>query len=367
MSTRFIWTLPAFYQTPTRQPLEFDLTQHGKKILTNKVWERRFDYGYTDSLKKLNPEDIIRIGITITPLPQGIHPVDKPENILQKFCGRVPEHNEVILHANLSQWIRNILVIEAEFGFDSEMPKSITDLNDTLSMEFVETFHRLVAFAEEIGALFRATTHIMFHSDYPIIPSMAKRSQGGGLIYVESNNKWLFDLWSTATFTFPAIYMETHLEDFEALLDLMANLWHLTLWPVHRFLKALNAEYIEIENLLDLLYALEGVFPKNTSSEFIRVAAALFLSNNRGEAKEINEFLKQAFQIRNDIVHGAQHYTGLEKVKLEGQEVLSQKVFWKVRRIVAKMIYVAIQKLVRTQGMRSLRINVQDLLEKMYP
>ncbi len=367
MSTKFIWTLPAFYQTPTGQSLEFDLTEYGKKILTNKVWERGFDYGYTDSLKKLNPDDVIQIGITITPLPHGTLAFDKPENILQKFCGRVPEHTEVISHANLSNWIRNFLVIEAEFGFESEVPKSITYRDEPLSMEFVETFHRLVAFAEELGALFRATTHLMFHSDFPIMPSMVSRSQGGGLIYVESNKKWLFDLWSTATYTFPAIYMEPHLEDFKTLLDLMANLWHFPIWPVHRFLKALNAEYIEMENLLDLLYALEGVFPKNTSSEFIRIASALFLSNNRKEAIEINEVLKQAFQIRNDIVHGAQHYTGMEKVNLEGQEVLSQKVFWKVRRIAANMIYVAIQKLVHTQGMRNLRINVQDLLEKTYP
>jgi len=259
------------------------------------------------------------------------------------------------------------LVIEAEFGFKSEVPKSINERDEPPSIEFVEIFQRFVAFAEEVGALFRATTHLMFHSDYPILPSMANRSQGGGLIYVESNNKWLFDLWSTATYTFPAVYMESHLEEFEASLDLIANLWHFSLWPVHRFLKALNTEYIEMENLLDLLYALEGVFPKNASSEFIRVAAALFLSNNRKETTEINEVLKQAFQIRNDIVHGAQHYTGMERVKLEGKEVISQKVFWKVRRIVAKMIIIAIQKLVRTQGMRNLKINVQDLLEKMYP
>jgi hypothetical protein len=96
------------------------------------------------------------------------------------------------------------------------------------------------------------------------------------------------------------------------------------------------------------------MFHKNTSSEFIRVATALFLSKNRKEATEINEVLQQAFQKRNDIVHGAQHYTGMEKVKLKGQDVLLAEVFWKVRRIVAKMIYVSIQKLVRTSGMRKL-------------
>jgi len=365
MTTKFLWVLPAFYETPTNDALIFDLTEHGKKILENKVWERGFDYGYTASLKNLDPNSLTYIGFTVSPLVRGAYAASKSENIIRDVVGRVPDNTNLLAHVNLS-WPRNFLIIEGNFKFETEIPKSIVDHDEPVPTEFIETFHRLVALMEELGALFRASAHLMFLSDYPIIPSMANRHQGGGLVYMESQDKWIFDPWGTAVYTFPAIFIKPDLEYFNSMLALMADIWHLPLWPIHRFLKALNAEYIEMESLLDLLFALEGLFPKSASSDFIRVASALFLGKNRKESHQINEALERAFQIRNEVVHGAQYYTGFEKVNLEGREVLSQQVFWKVRRIVAGMTQEAILKLRRTEGMRNLRITTQDVLERVF-
>jgi hypothetical protein len=53
MTTRFAWLVPAFYQIPSDIALCFDTTACTKNLLTNKVWERKFEYSFISSLEKL--------------------------------------------------------------------------------------------------------------------------------------------------------------------------------------------------------------------------------------------------------------------------------------------------------------------------
>ena len=256
--------------------------------------------------------------------------------------------------------------MQLRLAIDVEIPDEETDATG-MSIEFIEWNHRAVALLTEIGELFRAAIHLTYHCEYPIIPTLANKPQGGGLLCVAAEGRMKFHKWDIAVHTYPAIFLGEYLGEFESFLSDLSTKWHLPLWPIHRFLKALGAEHVEMENLLDLLYALEGLFPTNTSSEFIRVAVALLLSNDRKNAFQANEALQKAFQYRNSIVHGAEAMTGMETITLHGKETLSQRLFPAIQRITAGMIRVAFGKLQRLQDMRVLRISVQDVLEHVFP
>jgi hypothetical protein len=330
-------------------------------LLENKVWERGFEYGFGETLKKLAPESIEKFSIIVTELPHGAFGAVSAEMIVADTCGSIPDQ-EILAAVNTS-WSRNFLVVQADFSFDCTLPDAELGY---LSLQFVEIYNRLVALAEEMGALFRAAVYLTFYCDYPIIPGFDANIQSGGLVFLKSSSGSTFHSRATAAFTYPAVFLADAIDDFRQVLDRLAGVWHFPLWPIHRYLRALNAEYIEMENLLDLLFSFEGLFHKNASTDFMKTSAALLVGQNAAEAQQIIELLGEAYKIRNEIVHGSYHYTGLENIKIQGREVLSQRIFPEIRRIVGHLVWVAVGNLSHNEGMRALRIKSSDLIDRYF-
>lgn len=169
-----------------------------------------------------------------------------------------------------------------------------------------------------------------------------------------------------ATHTYPVILEPESTKDFETVFQLLADRWHFPLWPVHRFLKALPDQIADVEGLLDLLFSLEGLFEKNASSDSMRLTCAILCSQQISNAKKVDENLKKAFLIRNEIVHGGKSFTGLEKHKASAGEKISWEIFWDLKTIVAGMIRLALDKLAASPDMRNLRILSEDVLARVF-
>jgi hypothetical protein len=121
-----------------------------------------------------------------------------------------------------------------------------------------------------------------------------------------------------------------------------------------------------MENFLDLLFALEGLFSKSTSSEFIKIACSTLLEKKKNKAMKNLETLNIAFKLRNDLVHGGIGLTGMEEIKIGGKTTLSQDIFWDLKSIVAGAIMWTIEKLHKNNDMKNLRISPNDLINKIY-
>ena len=118
-----------------------------------------------------------------------------------------------------------------------------------------------------------------------------------------------------------------------------------------------------MDNLLDLIYALEGLFEKSASADFVKTMCLLSMCNTKREAREMKSLLDLAYRIRNDIAHGERSYDPYDRVKLNGKETLAQMIYWKTKNLVAVMIIKAISKLIHNEDMRNLRFNADDLIE----
>ncbi|GMA65824.1 hypothetical protein GCM10025859_63370 [Alicyclobacillus fastidiosus] len=198
------------------------------------------------------------------------------------------------------------------------------------------------------------------------MPSFSDEHVGGGLFEIESLGGIRASELTTAEFTFPVIFDSKTLGVFSNLLKQLSEKWHLNLWPIYRLCKAVNKEYVEMDSFLQLIFAFEGVFDKNASSDFMKLAVQILLASSRKEANEYRETLDRAFNMRNDCVHGSMSFSGMESVRIGNRNVLSQGVFWPLKRIASGMILVAFKKLIANPNMKNLRIVADDVLDKIF-
>lgn len=398
MTYRYIWGVPTSYETPDSEDLSYDLTSHAVKVLKNKVWTRKFWYGYGPAFQSeyLEPNILRRLEIKVSNPPFHLLDPDllnphKLINYLRKCLGNVVENDidDIILKSRIGILRKALLFIEMEVDVDIDFPKQYDD--GVKISKFKKIRRGILNFVQEIGALFRAGLLLTFIHKHLHYPDFQKLDLSGGVIFIESKGEWSFNPEWTSDYTFPAVFSSEQRTEFELMLNQLADCWHLPLWPIHRYLKALNTYFVEMESLLNLLYAIEGLFDHSTGTQLIRLAASLLLGRNITEAQEINKVLKHAYKIRNEIVHGAKFYTGLEV--LEGIDIkdmftekndfkflerefredgfmkdtsLAHYVFLKTRIITADLIKVALKKLRNTPGMKCLRITDGDIVEKFF-
>jgi len=162
------------------------------------------------------------------------------------------------------------------------------------------------------------------------------------------------------------VFLKDSLKDFINLLEILSSIWHLNLWPLERFVKAVNSENITMENLLDLIFSLEGLFDKNVSSDFVKHCCIVLTSGSKREANKNRDILKKAYKIRNGIVHGSRVYNGFEEVVVNGKKILSQELFFFLKPIIAKMILFTIKKINKNSKLKDLRINSDDMIERIF-
>jgi len=350
-------------------PIRFDLTNHLKLILKNEVWNRKFEYGFNSGLKNTNPDEIKSVSAIIYPrFFSGYVNEKRLAEIIESACGKIPPHLHIDSYKDWSHHI-GTTIIEIEYYHDVEDIPTKSDFKDyfylpKIDRNFIEQYHRHIAVLKEIASFFLAGLHLSFPTKSFAINTDSPLKDGFSLM--SSKRRKYGSKLATSAFMHE-IYIETSkLSNVISNLEGIAKIWHLNLWPLKRFLVAVESDQISMDYLLDLIFALEGLFEKQASSDFIKIFCLKSLCLTRKEAKEIKDILDLSYKLRNDMVHGERTYDLFDKVKLGGKEILAQDVYWQMKGVVAVMIIKAMSKLIKTPGMKNLRFVEDDLVNAIF-
>lgn len=366
MATISRWVVPCYFteENGKTKPISFDLTNHLKKMLRNEVWNRKFSYGFNTGLKNTSSNDIKSATIKVFPrFMSGYVNEKRIEELVHEYCGRLPKHLKI---KNYKDWSHQIgfAVIETEYLSRTANIPTKRDLTEDLmphyEMEFIEIYHRHLAVSKELSSFFLATLHLSFPTE-----SFMMRNQNpinDGYFQIQSGKHTYASNLSTNAFMHEILIETSKLNNVTTNMDGLAAIWHYDLWSLNRYLRAVESDQISMDNLLDLIYSLEGLFEKNTSVEFVKTMCVLNLCNSKKEARALKNQLDLAYKIRNEIAHGGLSYDPFDKVKLEGKEILAQDVYWETKRTVAAMLIKAISKLLQNREMKNLRFNIDDFI-----
>ncbi|HYF32819.1 MAG TPA: hypothetical protein VD993_16960 [Chitinophagaceae bacterium] len=370
MATISRWVVPCYFteEDLKTKPIVFDLTSHLKKMLVNEVWRRKFNYGFGKALKKTSPDDIKSATITIFPrFISGYVNEARIQELIHEYFGRLPTYLKI---RNYKDWSHQIgfAVIQTEYlSTTTNIPtkKDLTaEVLPNYEMEFIEKYDQHLAVLKELSSFFLATLHLCFPSE-----SFMMRNHNpinDGYFQIQSGRRTYASRVSTNAFMHEILIETSKMSNVETSMNSLAEVWHYDLWSLDRYLRAVESDQISMDNLLDLIYSLEGLFEKSTSAEFIKTMCVLNLCNSRKEARAMRNLLDLAYKIRNEIVHGGISFDPFDKVKLEGKEILAQSVYWKTKTIVAQMLIKAISKLLNNKDMRNLRFNIDDFINLTY-
>lgn len=369
MSTISRWILPSNITVTKHklEPITIDLTEHIKTILSNSVWDRKFKYGFDTGLKNTESENIKIAKVIIYPrFISGYDNKNRLNEIIKNHCGEIPDYLE--LDSYKKWWHhKGLVILETEYDTTTgNIPKKedFENCYPNIEISFLEEYERHIAVLKELKALFIAalnltfpTRHVISRSINPLIDGLFQITSGiDNYASRISSNSFM----NTVSFDIDAI------EYLEGVLDRISKVWHYDLWAIKRYLIAVESDQKSMDNLLDLLYSLESLFPRNTSTDLIKMTCITYLSRNRTEGIKLKNTLDAAFTIRNKIVHGERSYDVMDTIKIGGKKVAAQKVYWDIKLVVAHMIIIALYKMINTPGMEHLRFTFDDLLDNIY-
>lgn len=369
MSTISRWILPCYHTDSghSTEPIKIDLTENLKLILSNEVWNRKFEFGFTGGLKNTDAKDIKNASVTIYPrFTSGTVNENRITELIENHCGKIPEYLKI---DNYEKWSHNIgfSVIEAEYNTSLKsipVKKDFDGYIPNWQEDFLNAYHRHFAVLKELKFFFLAGLHLSFPTTSVVIRD--DNPINDGFFQISSGQRKYANLKASSSFMHEVLIEKDKIKNLIENLNGLATKWHFNLWPIKRYLTAVGNHQISMDNLLDLLYSLEGLFSKNTSSDFIKMTCVLYLTNNKKDAKKIKEILNTGFRIRNDIAHGERSYDLFDKIRIGGKEKLAQDIYWKIKVIVAQMIILATSKLITNPDLKNLKFNEDDFLELIY-
>lgn len=369
MSSVTKWIVPSHFAEENRfhEKIEFQLTDYIKLILKNEVWKRKYEYGFNLGLENTKLNDIESAVIKIYPRQfSGRINDNRIIEIVKDECGKIPTH---FILRNYKDWFHfnGLTIIEVKYKNSTKnVPsrKAFKDYIPDIEVDFLEAIDRQKAVLNELAHFFLSGLHLSF----PTTASMQRNENPlvDGFFYIESKRRKYVSKFSTNAFLHSTLIITSKKTVLDGNLRGLAKVWHLNLWSLKRYLSAVESDLISMDHLLDLIYSLEGLFEKSTSSDFIKIMCIVTLCKTEKESKEMMMLLDLAYRIRNDIAHGGMSYGIYDKVKLGGKEILAQKVYWQTKPIVAYMIIEAISKLLKNTEMKNLRLTEEDLIHSIY-
>ncbi len=369
MSTISRWVIPCYFTEEkfSTDPIEFNLTEHLKTILSNEVWNRKFEFGFGLALKGVNPNEIVNAKVVIFPrFVSGFVNENRIQELIDEYCNSPSQKNRFNGYKTWSHHI-GFAIIELEQSFilvDIPIDSRIRDDYFKYKETFLPHYHQAIAVLKELASFFLASLHLSFPTTSVMLPT--ENPLIDGFYQIESDNKMFVTKKATNSFMHEVLIETSKLSNVEINLSGLASVWHLNLWPLKRYLNAVESDQINMDNLLDLLFALEGLFDKSTSSEMIKTMCLIHLCIKRNDALRLKSILDSAYKIRNDIVHGEKSYDSNDIIRIQGKETLAETVYWELKEIVAAMIILAISKLIKNKEMRNLRFNQEDLINKIF-
>jgi hypothetical protein len=234
----------------------------------------------------------------------------------------------------------------------------------TIDMDFGLAIGEMISVSNEVLSLLLASIHLTFPTRYPGFNFFPDPSSGLFVVSSPTQNYYCDSHSNIATH--PILLEEHRFDQLRRGLEALAAIWHKDLWPVHRLLKALHTTFLSTDNLLDLLFALEGLFPNDTDAPLIRIITGLVVGEDQQKAIRISAILKTAFKIRNEVVHGSKDFSLLESYSIGKETISMGDLFFEVKYYVICMVFFAIDKLNPQSQQNSLSIVPEDLFQLYY-
>jgi hypothetical protein len=332
-------------------------------MLINKVWERKFNYSFDYGKAKIDPDEILSAKITVFPrFISGYVNEQRIYKIIQKECGIIPKHLNI---KSFKEWPHNlgVIIVEIKFSYKLDnipIKKDFDDIIPKWDMSFVQAYRKQISLLKEITSFFLAGLHLSF----PTHSLMMKSRQPflDGFVQVKFKNRIFASRQVDDAFMHEILIERDKIENLNMNFDGLVKIWHYDMWPLKRYLKALKSDQITMDNLLDLMYCLEGLFPKNASSDFIKTFCILLLCKNKKEAKSLKALLDLAFKLRNEMVHGSKFYDDMDELNLEGKKVFAEKVYWDMKTYLSIILIEAMKKIISNKEIRKIGFNQEDLI-----
>ncbi|KNB61190.1 HEPN domain-containing protein [Chryseobacterium sp. Hurlbut01] len=367
MSTIIQWFIPCYFNTDdgNNDEICIDITDDIKTIFSKNLAEKKVEFSYNYNLQFFKPNSFLSVKIYILPrFTSGYANENRLTEYIENNSNKIYSYFKV--DSGFKNWhyalgtVRIETVIKENYHLPSR--NEIKEFN--FKSDFVGDYHKFVSLNKEILAIFLASLHLTFPTKS--IMGWNDNPINDGILHFSSNQRHFFESLKTNQGMHHVLITKSRLNDLKQNLSGIADVWDSNLWSLKRYLIAVKSNQIDMDNLLDLLYALEGLFDKNTSADFIKTFCSLRLGNDKIEAHKIKSTLDSAFKIRNEIAHGAQHYRGYEKIKINGKEVLSQELYWDLKFIVSQILILAIIKLLKNKDMKNLNFKIDDLFDIVY-
>jgi hypothetical protein len=351
---------------------DFDMTKNFEAVVKNKFWQRKatYDKHYffgEDSLKIIRSVKIRLYAYSNAPFS-----VDRvAESIFRRDYPGVPKNLDYIIDRGNLRSAKSIVAVEIEFEYAKKMPRNLLRKEElqavrysTIDMDFGLAIKEMISVSNEILSLLLTSIHLTFPTRYPGFDFFPDPSSG--LFVISSPTQNYYNDSHSNIATHPILLEEERFDRLRSGLEAITAIWHKDLWPVHRLLKALRTTFLSADNLLDLLFALEGLFPDNTDAPLIRMIAGVVIGDDRQKAVRVNSILKTAFKIRNEVVHGSKDFSLLESYPVGKENISVGDLFFEVKYYVIRMIIFAIYKLSPQSQQNTLSIVPEDLFQLYY-
>lgn len=358
------WILPCnlYLNEYGSDAFEIDLTKYLKIILNNEVWKRVHEYGFSLGLKKTKSTEIKKAIVTILPnFIEGSLDRNRIGKSIDEQCGKSLKDFNI---SSYKTWPYNkgFLSIQIDYNFPLNYlpPKSFNEdlIYFPKIMKVMEFKDQKLGVSKELAHLFLAALHLCFP-----MKSLFLSDQNpllDGFFYIRSTGKSYISKQYLNKFQHPIFYDKNKSNYIVEILEILAKVWSKDLWPIKRYLIAVESDQISNDNLLDLIYSLEGLFEKNVSSQFIKTMCILIICKSKQEANDLKWTIDKAFYIRNEIAHGGKYFGYLEELK-NGK--LVQDIYWDMKTIVAKMIIYCLKKMSLNEKSNNLVLNTQDFID----
>lgn len=374
MGTTTKWIVPCYFTTDASHNIVIDITDTAKTIIKNKVWERKYKYhdGSIQLLQNITPEDILQAKVEIFP--------KYPNGAGVRFANELSQHVETQceekIHSyfktnNYKDWNNTLGVATISVDLNYSRFKTIptkTQIQNDDFKDFIDDCRLHTALLKELAYFFLAAVHLTFPSKS--IMGWNENHINDGIFYIASGRRRYINPLKTDAYTHEVLINQGGIQRLNTNLHHLSKNWHFNLWSLRRFLVSVHSNRVNMDNLLDLMYALEGLFDKNVSSDFIKVFVFTRLSNqDKKKAKNLKSLLDTCFKMRNEMVHAGRYYDADEEIKLAGETVPADDIYWKMKEVVAVMIILAIAKLntQKNAGMKNLKFGNDDLFDSIFP
>jgi len=367
MSTKIQWLIPCYFDTDDSSDDEIilDITNDVKHILTLNISEKKVEFGFNYGLKTFTSDEIEKVLIKVLPkFRTGLVDDDRVQNYISNNLGKIYSYFNVDRGYKNWHYSTGVVVIETHLSRNTLIPSraQIKNLN-SIPYDFVQSYNQYTALQKEISFLFLSALHLTF----PTTSVMGLNSVfSGGIIHFSTSKRNFYENLKTDVFMHHVLINKERIKNLKQNLSGIAEVWDCNLWSLKRYLIGVESHAVDMDKLLDLVYAMEGLFEKNASSDFIKLFCIIHFSKNKNDAKKMKGILDSVFKVRNEIAHGGIHYRGYEYIKLNGKEVLSQDLYWEMKVIVSQLIILGINKLLKNKEIRNLSFKIDDLYEKIY-